>query len=64
MRINSIIKLFILTLSIWLLSGCGKKGWFHDRSQDYDEAKSCPSLKIPPSVQAEPFSSEYQIPEA
>ena len=64
MQTKTINKLIILTLTLWLLSGCGKKGWFRDRSEDYDEAKTYPSLKIPQGIQTEPFSSEYQIPEA
>jgi len=48
-------------LALTLLMGCGKDGWFRDRSEDYLYAKSYPMLKVPSNIHAEPFSKEYEI---
>ncbi len=53
----------ILSLGL-MVSGCGgEKKWFRDRSNDYKQAESCPTIQIPQGVKADSFSSEYRIPE-
>ncbi len=64
MRVVNNIKVVIISLCLLsMLSACGgQKKWFRDRSNDYQDAESYPTIKIPSGVNAESFSSEYRIP--
>jgi uncharacterized lipoprotein len=59
---QKMIKILVLCLGISMLLGCGGKGWFQDRSEDYKEATDYPTIKIPANIQSHKFGQEYQIP--
>lgn len=64
MRVFKVIKIVVMSLGLLcMVSACGgQKKWFRDRSNDYQNAESYPTIKIPSGVNAESFSSEYRIP--
>ena len=64
MRVFKVIKIVVMSLCLLsMVSACGgQKKWFRDRSNDYQNAESYPTIKIPSGVNAEPFRSEYRIP--
>jgi uncharacterized lipoprotein len=64
-KIKMIKKFGILLLANSLLFGCsGKTGWFRDRSTDYVNATTTPTLSLPANLKSESFSKEYEIPES
>lgn len=64
MRIFKVIMIAVSLLCILsMVSACGaEKKWFRDRSNDYKEAESYPTIKIPVGVNADSCSSEYRVP--
>lgn len=59
---NGWFKILSILIGVMALAGCGQQGWFHDRSEDYVDAQSCPMLKVSGDMQPESFSQEYSIP--
>lgn len=55
------VKLMIMFI-VLALAGCGKKSWLHDRSEDYEKAPTCSTIKIPKDFKPESFGDEYSIP--
>jgi len=62
-----ILRSALLGVLLLALSGCsylfGDKGQFRDRTMDYQEAQSMPSLVIPEGMEHKPLKQRYPIPE-
>ncbi len=56
------MRTIVSIIFIMVLSGCSQKGWFRDRSEDFTQAESCKTIKVPAELQPKPFNHEYDIP--
>ena len=62
-----ILRAALLFVVLFALSGCsylfGDEGQFRERSMDYQQAESMPSLAVPEGVESRPLQQRYPIPQ-
>jgi len=62
-KLKNIIGIIVLLACVGCSNQMGANGgFFHDRAQDFSEAKATPALVLPEKINARGYSERYTVP--